>query len=92
MATMTDEIPEMDYPEHERTFRGFQTLTEMGIAHVLCMVLVVAIWGVKHSGGWALLGFVLTIAATVIGALSPALTWRPIAAILVLLLIVFALA
>lgn len=43
MATTTD-IPEMDYAEHERTFRGFRLFTEIGIVHVLCLVLVVAIW------------------------------------------------
>jgi hypothetical protein len=91
MATTTDDIPEMDYAEHERTFRGFTRFTEMSIALVLSMVVVIAIWGVKHSGGWALLGFILAIVATAIGALSPALAWRPIAAVLVLLLLILAL-
>jgi hypothetical protein len=91
MAAATDDIPEMDYAEHERTFRGFTRLTEIGIAHVLCLVLVVAIWGVKHSGGWALFGFILTLAATVVGAFMPALAWRPLASVLVLLLIILAL-
>ena len=90
MATTTD-IPEMDYEEHERTFRGFTLFTEIAIVHVLCLVVVVAIWGVKHSGGWALFGFVLTQAATIVGAYSPALSWRPLAGVLVLLLLTLAL-
>ena len=90
MATTTD-IPEMDYAEHERTFRGFTLFTEIGVVHVLCLVLVVAIWGVKHSGGWALFGFVLTLATTIVGAFSPALSWRPLAGVLVLLLLILAL-
>ncbi|MBV8962104.1 MAG: aa3-type cytochrome c oxidase subunit IV [Hyphomicrobiales bacterium] len=90
MATTTD-IPEMDYEEHERTFRGFTLLTEIGVVHVLCLVLVVAIWGVKHAGGWALFGFILTMAATIVGAFSPALSWRPLAGVLVLLLLILAL-
>jgi aa3 type cytochrome c oxidase subunit IV len=90
MATTTD-IPEMDYEEHERTFRGFTLFTEIGIAHVLCLVVIVAIWGVKHAGGWALFGFVLTQAATIVGAYSPALSWRPLAGVLVLLLLTLAL-
>ena len=90
MATTTD-IPEMDYEEHERTFRGFTLLTEIGVVHVLCLVLVVSIWGVKHAGGWALFGFILTMAATIVGAFSPALSWRPLAGVLVLLLLILAL-
>jgi hypothetical protein len=91
MVTTTDEIPEMDYAEHERTFRGFTLFTEIAVVHVLCLVLVITIWGVKHSGGWALIGFLLTIVATVIGAFSPALAWRPLAPVLVLLLLILAL-
>jgi len=90
MVTTTD-VPEMDYAEHERTFRGFTLFTEIGIVHVLCLVLVVAIWGVKHSGGWALFGFVLTLATTIVGAFLPALSWRPLAGVLVLLLLILAL-
>ena len=37
---------------------------------------------VKHSGGWALFGFVLTLATTIVGAFSPALAWRPLAGVL----------
>ena len=59
MAATTDDIPQMDYAEHERTFRGFTRFTEIAIVHVLCLVLVITIWGVKHSGGWALFGFIL---------------------------------
>ena len=91
MATTTDDIPEMDYAEHERTFKGFTIFTEIGIAHVLCIVVILAIWGVKHSGGWALFGFLLTLLATAIGAFSPALAWRPLALVLVLLLLLLAL-
>ncbi|MFI5011906.1 MAG: aa3-type cytochrome c oxidase subunit IV [Hyphomicrobiales bacterium] len=92
MATATDDIPGMDYAEHERTFRGFTRFTEIAIVNVLCIVLVVAIWGVKHSGGWALIGFLLTIVTTAIGAFSPALAWRPLAPVLLLLLLILALA
>jgi hypothetical protein len=49
MATTTDDIPQMDYAEHERTFNGFTTFTEIAVAHVLCIVVILAIWGVKHS-------------------------------------------
>jgi Bacterial aa3 type cytochrome c oxidase subunit IV len=90
MATTTDDIPQMDYAEHERTFRGFTIFTEIGIAHVLCIVVILAIWGVKHAGGWALAGFIVTLIATVIGAFSPAISWRPLAAVLVLLLLTLA--
>jgi hypothetical protein len=91
MATTTDDIPQMDYAEHERTFRGFTVFTAIAIVHVLCLILVIAIWGVKHSGGWALFGFFLTILATVIGAFSPALAWRPLAPVLLFLLLLLAL-
>lgn len=91
MATTTDDIPEMDYAEHERTFHGFTVFTEIAIAHVLCIVVILAVWGVKHAGGWALLSFVVTLLATAIGAFSPALAWRPLAVVLVLLLLLLAL-
>jgi hypothetical protein len=91
MATTTDDIPQMDYAEHERTFRGFTTFTEIAITHVLCIVVILAIWGVKHSGGWALLGFLATLVATAVGAFSPAIAWRPLAAVFVLLLLALAL-
>ena len=91
MAPTTEDIPQMDYAEHERTFKGFTIFTEIGIAHVLCIVVILAIWGVKHSGGWALLGFLVTLLATVIGAFSPALSWRPLAGVFVLLLLTLAL-
>ena len=91
MATTTDDTPQMDYAEHERTFTGFTIFTEIAIAHVLCVVVILAIWGVKHSGGWALLGFLATLLATVIGAFSPAISWRPLAAVFVLLLLTLAL-
>jgi Bacterial aa3 type cytochrome c oxidase subunit IV len=91
MATKTDDIPQMDYAEHERTFRGFALFTEIAVVHVLCLVLVITIWGVKHSGGWALFGFLLTLVATLIGAFSPALAWRPLAPVLVFLLLLLAL-
>jgi hypothetical protein len=90
MATTTDDIPEMDYAEHERTFHGFTIFTEIAIAHVLCIVVILAVWGVKHAGGWALFGFLVTLLATAIGAFSPALSWRPLAVVLVGLLLVLA--
>jgi hypothetical protein len=91
MAATTDDIPQMDYAEHERTFRGFTRFTEIAVVHVLCLVLVITIWGVKHAGGWALFGFILTLAATIVGAFSPALSWRPLAPVLLLLLLILAL-
>lgn len=91
MAATTDDIPQMDYAEHERTFRGFTRFTEIAVVHVLCLVLVITIWGVKHAGGWALFGFILTLAATIVGAFSPALSWRPLAPVLLLLLVILAL-
>jgi hypothetical protein len=91
MATTTDDIPQMDYAEHERTYQGFTIFTAIGIANVLCIVVILAIWGVKHSGGWALFGFLLTLLATVIGAFSPALAWRPLVPVLLLLLLLLAL-
>jgi hypothetical protein len=90
MATTTDDIPQMDYAEHERTFNGFTTFTEIAVAHVLCIVVILAIWGVKHSGGWALLGFLATLLATVIGAFSPSISWRPLAGVFALLLLTLA--
>ena len=60
---------------------------KIGIAHVLCIVVILAIWGLQLAGGWALIGFVRPLLATAIGAFSPALISLPLAPVLVLLLL-----
>ena len=79
----------MDYAEHERTYQRFRLFTEIGIVHVLCLVLVVGDLGMSSiQAAVALFGFVLTLATTIVGAFAPALSWRPLAGLLVLLLLI----
>ena len=85
MASHDDSAPAMDYAEHERTYKGFILFTEVGTVACLNIVLVLLIWGIKHSGGWALIGLLMTLAAGGLGALAPNLSWRPGAVVLVLL-------
>ena len=35
--------PDMDYPEHERTYQGFVTLTKWGIVFLVCLLIFMAV-------------------------------------------------
>jgi hypothetical protein len=74
----------MDMAEHEATYAGFVTLTEICVVSLICIVLELVLWGLKGDGFIALVGFILTILAAVFGALT-GLNWRAVAPVLVLL-------
>ncbi len=79
--------PDMDGPAHEATYQGFVRFAEVGTAIVLCWVLALAVGGVKHAWLSAVFGVILSAAAGVIGAVSPAIGWRAPAAVGVLLIL-----
>lgn len=90
MANNDHGAPAMDYAEHDRTYRGFMLFVEVGIMATLCIVVILALWGLKKAGGVAAVGLLATFAATAVGAFAPKLAWRPGAAVLVVLLALLA--
>lgn len=79
--------PEMDGVEHESTYDNFTHFTAVGAVFVACIVVGLAVGGVK--GGWmsAVAMIVLAHIATGIGLFSRSLSWRPPAVVLGLLLL-----
>lgn len=43
-AAVTGSHPEMDYTEHERTYQRFLTFTKWAIAHILVILILMAIF------------------------------------------------
>jgi hypothetical protein len=79
--------PEMDGPSHEATYRAFTHFAAVATVFVICCVVGLAVGGVRHAWLSAVFGIVLAHIATAIGLFSPGLSWRPGAAVLVLLLL-----
>jgi len=73
-----------DMPEHEATFAGFVTMTEIAVVALICIILELVLWGLEGHGFVALVGFVLTLGAMVFGSLS-GLNWRAVVPVLVLM-------
>ena len=74
----------MDMPAHEEMYEIFVNLATVGIAAVLCIVLLLLIWGIEGHGGVALIGLILTTIAAGVGG-ATGLAWRAIAPIFLLL-------
>jgi hypothetical protein len=74
----------MDMAEHEATYAGFVALTEIVVAHLLCIVLLLVLWGLEGHGFVALVGLILTMLSGAVGALT-GMGWRAIAPVFVLL-------
>lgn len=81
------DIPEMDYPEHERTYQGFVHFSEVGTAACCAIVAALAVGGTKHAWGMALIGTLLTLVAAGVGLASKSIGWRAPAVPLVLMLL-----
>ncbi|GAU83251.1 aa3-type cytochrome c oxidase subunit IV [Bosea sp. 2YAB26] len=81
------DAPQMDYPEHERTYRGFVHMAEVTTAACLAIVAALAVGGTKHAWGTAVVGTLLTLVATGVGIAAPSLSWRAPAVPLVLMLL-----
>ena len=50
------DVPSMDYSEHERTYTGFVHIAEVATSVSLAIVAALAVGGVKHAWGTALVG------------------------------------
>ena len=74
----------VDLAAHEQSYAGFVSLTENITVHVLNIVLMLVLWGLEGHPFVALIGFILNIAASALGALT-GLGWRLPAALFVVL-------
>lgn len=79
--------PEMDGQAHERTYNAFTHFTMVGTVFVLCIVVGLAVGGVKHAWLSTIVMVILAHIATGVGLFSPTLSWRPGAAVLAVLLL-----
>ncbi len=81
VATADDDL---DFEAHESTYAQFVALTQLVIAIVLSIVLLLVLWGLKGHGGVALLGLIITAAAGALGGLT-GLGWKMVAPVFLLL-------
>ena len=58
-----DDIPAMDYPQHEATYRGFLTLVKLAIVNMAFVVLALYAFIEGHN---AILGVVLLILSVIV--------------------------
>ena len=79
--------PEMDGPAHEAAYNAFTHFTTVGAVFVVCIVVGLAVGGVKHAWMSAIAMIVLAHIATAIGLFSKSLTWRPPGVVLAILLL-----
>lgn len=79
--------PEMDGKSHERTYDGFMHFTLIGTVFVACIVVALAVGGVKHAWLSAVFMVILAHVAAAIGLASKGLSWRPLGGVLALLLL-----
>lgn len=82
---------DMDGRAHEATYVRFTHFTTVGSVFVACIVAGLAVGGVRHAWISAIFCIVLAHVATAVGLFSPRISWRPGAAVLVLLLVMLAL-
>ena len=74
----------MDMPAHEATYAQFIALTETIGTMVLCIVLLLVLWGLKGAGMLALVGLILTAVAGALGGMT-GLGWKMVAPVFVLI-------
>ena len=74
----------MDMAAHEATYAGFVSLTEIVVAHLLCIILLLILWTLEGHGFIALIGLILTMLSAAVGGLTGA-GWRTVAPVFVLL-------
>ena len=79
--------PEMDGRSHEQTFDGFTHFTTVGSVFVACIVVGLAVGGVKHAWLSAVFMILLAHIATAIGLFSASISWRAPGAVLGILLL-----
>jgi len=75
---------ELDFAAHEASYEHFLAMAAVVVASIVCHLLLLVLWGVEGHGFVALIGFLITIAATGAG-LTTDLGWRAVAPVLALL-------
>jgi len=60
-----DDVPAMDYPQHEATYRGFITMVKLGIVNMVFVVLALYAFIEGHN---ALLGVLLLLLSVIVPA------------------------
>lgn len=73
--------PDMDPETHEHTYTGFIRFAEIGTAFVICIVLALAVGGIKHAWLSAIFGVILAHVTTALGLYSPSVGWRATAGV-----------
>jgi hypothetical protein len=58
-----DDIPAMDYPQHEATYRGFLTMVKLGIINMVFVVLALYSFIVAHN---AMAGIALLVLSVIV--------------------------
>ena len=83
----TEYRPDMDGRAHERTYDGFTHFTTVGTLFVVCILVGLALGGIKQA--WLSAVFTIAIAhiATGIGLFSTGISWRAPTAVLALQLL-----
>ena len=74
----------MDMPAHEETYSTFVGLVEIVVLHILCIILLLVLWGLKGYPIIALIGFILTLGSGAIGGFT-GLGWKAVLPVFVLL-------
>ncbi len=74
----------VDLAAHEETYASFVGLTENITVVLLNIILLLVLWGMEGHGFIALIGFILTIAASALAGVT-GLGWRLPAGLFVLL-------
>lgn len=81
------DIPQMDYAEHEGTYRGFVRFAEIGTVACLAIVAALAVGSAKHAWGTSVVGTLLTLIGVGVGIATPSLSWKAPAVPFVLMLL-----
>lgn len=80
-----------DYAEHERTYDNVMKLTKVGVLTTLCILVCLALIGLKGAFWWMLLGMAATAAAAIRGLFTEDGSPILLGGLLVFLLIVLGL-
>lgn len=83
---------DMDGESHEGTYRGFIRFAEIGASFVICIVLGLAVGGMRHAWLSAVFGIILAHITTAMALFAPKLAWRGnavVAGLLILMLLFY---
>ena len=82
---------DMDGAEHEATYVRFTHFTAVGSVCVAAIVAALAVGAIRHAWISTVIGTLLAMVAGSVGMFSERISWKPSAAVLVLMLVMLAL-